>query len=50
MDIKDLMKQSIFGVLIEGIGFIAILGILLNVICGGGLGEIVRLFASAICG
>ena len=50
MDIKELMKESIFGALIEGIGFIAIIGLLLDAICGGGLGDIVRVFASAICG
>lgn len=50
MDLKELMNQSIFGVLIEGIGFIAIFSILLKVICGGELGNVVRLFASAICG
>ena len=50
MDLENIIKHSIFVVLLEGIGFIAILGILLEVICGGGLGDIVRLFASTICG
>lgn len=50
MDIKSILNESFFGVLIEGIGFLFVITMIAAVILGGGFGEYARLFAAALCG
>lgn len=50
MDIVDIIKEILFGVLIEAIGFLFIIGIFFEVVLGGPVGDMVRVFVSSICG
>lgn len=50
MDIKSILNESLFGILLEGIGFLFVIGMIAAVIMGGGLGAYARLFATALCG
>ena len=50
MDIKSIINSSIFGVLLEGIGILFVIGVLGALVFEGGLGEYARIFAQALCG
>lgn len=50
MDLKSITSHSMFGILIEGIGFLFAVGAIGYIVIEGGLGEYAKIFAQAICG
>ena len=50
MDLKTIMNHGVFGVIIEGIGFLLAIGAAGYMVLGGGLGEYAKVFARALCG